>query len=132
MTIKEVSEKYAITQDTLRYYERIGLLPPVPRTKSGIRNYDEVSIRWIEFIKCMRQAGMSIEKLLEYMNLFQQGRKTVTLRKELLQEQKKELEQTKEELNATIDKLTYKIKLYEEIEQGKRKDFMEEEYNKLG
>lgn len=56
MTISEVSEKYGLTPDTLRYYERIGLIPPVPRTKSGLRDYDESSCNWIEFIKCMRGA----------------------------------------------------------------------------
>ena len=53
MTISEVSEKFGLTPDTLRYYERIGLIPPVPRTRSGLRDYDESSCNWIEFIKCM-------------------------------------------------------------------------------
>lgn len=52
MTIAEVSRQFDITPDTLRYYERIGLIPPVPRTKSGIRDYDQTSCSWIEFIKC--------------------------------------------------------------------------------
>ena len=56
MTISEVSKKYDITADTLRYYERIGLIPPVPRTKSGVRDYDESSCNWVNFIKCMRSA----------------------------------------------------------------------------
>ncbi len=70
MTIAEVSKKYDLSCDTIRYYERIGLLPEIPRTKSGIRNFDEESCRWIEFIKCMRSAGMEIEALLEYVTLF--------------------------------------------------------------
>ena len=53
MTIAQVSEKYGLTADTLRYYERIGLLPPVGRTAGGIRNYDESDCRWVEYIKCM-------------------------------------------------------------------------------
>ena len=57
MTISEVSKKYDISTDTLRYYERIGLLPPVPRTKSGLRDYDENSCKSVEFIKCMRNAA---------------------------------------------------------------------------
>ncbi len=70
MTIKEVSEKYDIIQDTIRYYEKIGLQPPVLRTKSGIRNFNEQSCKWLEFIKCMRSSGMPIELLIKYMNLF--------------------------------------------------------------
>ena len=65
MTIAEVSRRYAISADTLRYYERIGLIPPVPRNKSGIRDYDEESCRWIELMKCMRAAGVGIEALIE-------------------------------------------------------------------
>ena len=64
MTIAEVSRKYEISADTLRYYERIGLIPPVPRNKSGIRNYDEASCQWIELMICMRKAGVQIEALV--------------------------------------------------------------------
>ena len=84
MTIAEVSRQFDITPDTLRYYERIGLIPPVPRTKSGIRDYDQTSCSWIEFIKCMRAAGLQIEALIEYVALFQQGDSTIGTRKALL------------------------------------------------
>ena len=66
MTIKEVSEKFKISQDTLRYYERIGLIPPVSRTASGIRNYQESDLGWVEHAVCMRSAGVPIEALIEY------------------------------------------------------------------
>jgi len=126
MTIKEVSKKYDISEDTLRYYERIGLLPKVPRKKSGIRDFDDNSCKWIEFIKCMRSAGMRIEALIEYMNLFQEGKKTVTARKNLLLEQREILEEKRNDITKTIERLDYKISLYNEIEAGKRKDFMED------
>lgn len=126
MTIAEVSKKYDLTQDTIRYYERIGLLPEIPRTKSGIRDFDEKSCKWVEFIKCMRSAGMPIEALIEYMTLFKQGKKTVTARKQLLIEQREVLLEKKEEIKKTIERLDYKIELYNEIEIGKRKDFMEQ------
>ena len=67
MTIAQVSQKYGLSQDTLRYYERIGIIPPVPRNKSGIRDYDEVSCSWIELMKCMRSSGVKIEALIEYV-----------------------------------------------------------------
>ncbi len=126
MTIKEVSKKYDISEDTLRYYERIGLLPEVPRKKSGIRDFDENSCKWIEFIKCMRSAGMRIEALIEYMNLFKEGTKTVTARKNLLLEQREILEEKRKDITKTIERLDYKISLYNEIGEGKRKDFMED------
>ena len=126
MTIAEVSKKYDLTQDTIRYYERIGLLPKIPRTKSGIRDFDEQSCKWVEFIKCMRSTGMPIEALIEYMTLFRQGKKTVGARKQLLMEQREVLLGKQKDIKNTLDRLDYKIKLYNEIEEGKRKDFMEE------
>ena len=126
MTIAEVSKKYNLTQDTIRYYEKIGLIPEVPRTKSGIRDFDETSCRWIEFIKCMRSAGMSIEVLIEYVTLFKKGRETVDARKNLLVEQRQKLLEKQEEIKATIERLDYKINLYTEIVEGKRKDFLED------
>ena len=70
MTIAEVSKKYDLTPDTIRYYEKEGLIPKVPRTQNGIRDFDEESCGWIEFIKCMRSAGMEIEILKRYVELF--------------------------------------------------------------
>lgn len=126
MTIAEVCKKYDLTADTIRYYERIGLIPTIPRTKNGIRDFDEESCRWIEFIKCMRSAGMEIEILLEYVKLFKQGKDTVVARKELLEEQREKLLKKQKDINATIKRLNYKLELYEEIISGKRKDFMED------
>lgn len=115
MTISEVSEKYGLTQDTLRYYERIGLLPAVPRTKSGLRDYDKESCNWIEFIKCMRSAGLQIEALIEYVNLFQQGDGTLEARKNLLIEQRAILKKRQDEINATMERLDYKIDNYDKL-----------------
>lgn len=115
MTIAEVSREFGLTADTLRYYERIGLIPPVPRSKSGIRDYDDESCRWIEFIKCMRNAGMQIEVLIDYVSLFKQGDKTAGTRKELLIEQRKILAEKLEEISQTIDRLDKKIEHYDSI-----------------
>lgn len=125
MTISEVSKKYNLTQDTIRYYEKIGLLPKIPRSQNGIRDFDEESCNWIEFIKCMRDAGMEIEILIRYVTLFRQGKNTVKERRQLLEEQKNKLLLKQKSINETLDRLNYKIKLYDEIESGKRKDFTE-------
>lgn len=127
MTIAEVSKKYDITTDTLRYYERIGLLSNIPRNSNGIRNYDEASCRRIEFVKCMRNAGVEIEILIEYMALFEQGKNTVEARKKLLEEQREKLLEKQKNISETIDRLNYKIVLYDEIVAGKRKDFTEKD-----
>lgn len=125
MTIKEISEKYDITKDTLRYYEKIGLISEVPRSKNGIRNYDEASCKRIEFIKCMRSAGVEIEILIKYMDLLEKGTKTAIDRRNLLAEQKAKLVEKQKSINETIERLDYKLKLYDEIIAGKRKDFAE-------
>lgn len=114
MTIAEVSKKYDISADTLRYYERIGLIPPVPRTKSGIRDYDEVSCGWIELMKCMRAAGVQIEALIEYVALFQQGDSTVDARKAILIEQRDQLVERMADMQRSLDRLNYKIDRYEQ------------------
>ena len=101
-------------QDTLRYYERIGLIPGVNRNKSGIRDYTEEDCRWVEFIKCMRSAGLPIEVLIEYVTLFQQGDETIEARKELLTEQRKQLIEKMEDMKKTIERLDYKIERYEQ------------------
>ena len=113
MTIAEVSRKYDISPDTLRYYERIGLIPPVPRSRSGIRDYDEESCGWIELMKCMRRAGVQIEALIEYVALFQQGPDTAPARKAILVEQREQLLQRMEAMQHSLDRLNQKIANYE-------------------
>lgn len=113
MTIAEVSRKYDISSDTLRYYERIGLIPPVPRSRSGIRDYDEESCGWIELMKCMRSAGVQIEALIEYVALFYQGDETLDARKELLIEQRNQLIDKRDQIQQSIERLNDKIDKYE-------------------
>lgn len=115
MLIAEVSKKYDLTPDTLRYYERIGLIPPVHRTASGIRDYTEGDCRWVEFVKCMRNAGLQIEALIDYVKLFQKGDTTVEARKQILVEQREQLIARMEDLQKTIDLLNAKIEGYEQL-----------------
>ncbi|MZQ86885.1 MerR family DNA-binding transcriptional regulator [Paenibacillus sp. 5J-6] len=113
MFIAEASEKFDLSQDTLRYYERIGLIPRVNRTKSGIRDYTEEDCRWVEFIKCMRGVGLPVEVLIEYVGLFQQGDETKGARKDLLVEQRKELRSRMEDMKNVLERLDDKITRYE-------------------
>ena len=116
MTITEVSENFDLSHDTLRYYERIGLIPPVNRSKSGVRDYTEESCKWIELAKCMRLSGVPIETLIEYCALTQQGDSTITARKELLVEERKKLVKKMEDMVKTLDRLNFKIDRYEKAE----------------
>ena len=113
MTIKEVSEKYGITGDTLRYYERIGMIPPVGRTAGGIRCYTDTDLSWIELVLCMRNAGLPLESIVEYVRLYREGDSTFKARLELLREQREALIEQKQKIDATLERLNYKIARYE-------------------
>lgn len=113
MTIAQVSEKYALSQDTLRYYEKIGLIPKVNRKPSGIRDYTQEDCNWVEFIKCMRSAGLPIEVLIKYVGLFQKGDSTLVERKELLLDQRKKIQEQITNMQFTLDRLDKKIENYE-------------------
>ena len=113
MKIAEVSEQYGISLDTLRYYERIGLIPPVTRNESGIRDYNELDVRRVEFVKCMRSAGLPIEVLIEYIGLVQRGDQTIEARKDILVEQRQLLISRMEQMQKTLDILDHKIEVYE-------------------
>ena len=120
MTIKEVSEKFGISQDTLRYYERVGMIPHVTRTAGGIRNYQESDIGWVEMALCMRSAGLPIEAMIEYVKLCQQGDSTIEARMLLLKEQMETLLEQKAQIESTIKRLDFKISRYEEaVKTGK-------------
>lgn len=113
MKIAEVSKQYGLSADTLRYYERIGLLPGVTRNASGIRDYSEQDCARVQFVKCMRGAGVSIEALIEYMALYDQGDSTLEARKTLLEEQRALVEHRIAEMQAGLDRLNFKIDNYD-------------------
>ena len=114
MKIAEVSKKYGVSTDTLRYYERIGILGTIPRNKSGIRDYTEANCHTVEFVKSMRDAGMSIESLIEYMNLLFQGPDTSAQRKAILENQRDQIKAHIAELQEALKRLDYRIEHYDE------------------
>ena len=124
MKIAEVSEQYGLSSDTLRYYERVGLIPPVNRNESGIRDYNELDLRRVEFIKCMRSAGLPVEVLTEYVGLVQQGDTTIEARKEILKEQRELLLARMKEMQKTLDVLNRKIEVYENAVLKKEKQMI--------
>ena len=124
MKIAEVSEQYGISADTLRYYERVGLIPPVHRNEGGIRDYNELDLRRVDFIKCMRSAGLPIEVLIDYVRLVQRGDKTIEARKEILKEQRELLLARMNEMQKTLDILNHKIEVYEKAVLKKEKQMI--------
>ncbi len=122
MTIAAVARQYGLTPDTLRYYERIGLIPPVGRTPSGIRNYREDDCQWIEFIKCMRLAGLPVEVLAEYVRLCRLGDDTLAQRKQLLKEQRNKLIERIADMQETLRRLDIKLAHYDQFTIPGRSD----------
>ena len=123
MKISMVSKQSGMSVDTLRYYERIGLLPEVNRGENGIRDFDELDLRRIEFVKCMRRAGLPIDVLIDYFSLVQQGDRTIEARKGILMQQRALLLERMAEMQQTLDLLDHKINVYEDVVLGKESEF---------
>lgn len=114
MTIKEVSEAYNISPETIRYYERVGAVPPITRTAGGIRDFQEQDIRWLTLALCMRNAGLPIEVLIEYLRLYREGDETIPARLALLTEQREKLLAQRRQIDETLERISYKISRYED------------------
>lgn len=113
MTIQEVCVQMGLTQDTLRYYEKAGMIPPVKRTPGGTRDYGQEDLRWISLAKCLRGAGLPVQAIVEYVRLFRMGDKTIFERLQLLKRQKEALLDQRRKMDDAIEKLEYKISRYE-------------------
>ena len=119
MTIRQVSEKYSISQDTLRYYEKVGMIPPVTRTAGGIRDYQERDLGWVELALCLRNAGMSVEAMVEYVRLSQEGESTKKDRLELLKKQREAIVERRDRIDRALERLDSKIAHYEKAVEGR-------------
>ncbi len=113
MNITQVAKLFDLSAATLRYYESLGLFPPVTRKESGVRDYNEEDIKWIDFIKCMRDAGLSIEALIEYTSLFANGDHSLEARKKILVDEREKLIKRRDEIDKSISRLAGKIKDYD-------------------
>ena len=113
MTIKEVCSRFGISPDTLRYYERVGVIPEVHRTPGGIRDYTEEDIGWVETAACFRSAGMPIELLTEYVRLYKEGDSTISARCELLKEARERILAERQKCDDALKKMNGKLRVYE-------------------
>ena len=129
MTIKEVCEKYEITQDTLRYYERVGAIPEVNRTPGGTRDYTEEDLKWVKNAICLRDAGVSVEAIAEYVKLFKQGAKTIEARLSLLQETREQVLEARRKYDEALERLNFKIERYEQAVKTGMLDWSRKEYS---
>lgn len=121
-TIKQVAERVDLTEYTLRYYEKEGLLPSIERDEHGIRQFKENDIEWIRLICCLRDTGMSISKIKDYVDLSIEGDSTIELRRQIILNQKMVTEQKIEEMNKNLVMINKKLKHYNEFVAGKCND----------
>lgn len=116
IAIQEVAEKYEVSKDTLRYYEKEGLIGPITKNSSGIREYNDHDLDRIEFVKCMRGAGLSIAVLKEYIKLYDEGETTKDARLALLEHERALLKEKIDCMKEAYKKLEYKIEYYKKGE----------------
>lgn len=114
-SIKEVAEKVNLTAYTLRYYEKEGLLPFVERDNHGNRLFEDEDIEWITLICCLRDTGMPIAEIKNYIDLCMQGNETIQTRRQIILDQKQLIEQKIQELYRYLDRVNKKLDYYDEL-----------------
>lgn len=113
MLIKEMAERTGLTDATLRYYERIGLMPPVPRKRGGVRQYKDSHVQYVSVIQCLKASGMSLDDIQAYMKLARQGEKTTIARKELLAASRQQLLAKIAAMQAAVAEATFQLRHYD-------------------
>ncbi|MHC5229394.1 MerR family transcriptional regulator [Enterococcus sp. LJL99] len=113
-TIKEVAEMFGLTVETIRYYERIGVIPPVERDKNGYRIFKTRDLNWVFLAKSLRNAGLSIESIIDFASLSQLDGDERLAQKDILIEQYEELTKKIVEMEKVRELLAYKIETYDE------------------
>ncbi|MDA3955753.1 MAG: MerR family transcriptional regulator [Oceanispirochaeta sp.] len=111
-TVKTVAERTNLSPNTLRYYEKEGLLPSIKRTKSGIRHYSDEDLEWLGLICCLKNTGMSIKQIRDFVDLSLQGSATLKARCEMLVDHKRSVEKHIEQMNLHLEKVTHKIEFF--------------------
>lgn len=132
MTIKEAAELTGISVDNLRYYERIGLIPPVPRTASGIRDYNGMTLHWIEFVMRFKKAGVPLEGIIDYMRLAEEGSQTEGTRKAILQETREAIQEKIDMLIQCRDIVQYKLDNYYNVVQPQTQQLLDDYHKQQG
>lgn len=112
-SIAEVAEKTNLTAHTLRYYEKEGLLPFVDRSDSGNRDFKEKDLEWLELICCLKNTGMPIKKIKEYIRLCLKGDDTLDVRREIFIKHREDVINQMAELQKNLDKINCKINFYD-------------------
>lgn len=116
-TIQQFSKISGLSVHTLRYYEKIALLTPVPRNASGYREYSEGHLRQVEFLRRLRDTGMPLQEMMMYAHLRGQGESTLTARRELLEKHEAQVKARLAELENNLQMIQWKIEFYKKEEK---------------
>ena len=122
-SMKETCDKTGLTYDALKFYCNEGLIPNVKRNKSNYRVFDDNDINWIKSLSCLKNCGMSIVEMKEYLELCLKGEHSIPERQDILDAKLRELEHKKEEIQDAIDFVHWKQNFYKDVLSGKRKYF---------
>ncbi|HYX11099.1 MAG TPA: MerR family transcriptional regulator [Candidatus Acidoferrum sp.] len=114
-TIQRAAAETGVSRDTLRYYEKIGILPGIGRSASGHRRFTDDDMGWIKLVQCLRATGMPIEDLHAYAELVQQGDSTAAERLTLLENHRRRIQQEMQELTTALQLVERKIAGYDQL-----------------
>ena len=118
-SIGQVAAKTGLTVHTLRYYEKEGLLPFVRKSSSGLRMFSDNDLAWLSIIECLKETGMPLKGIKQYIDWFREGDATLPQRLEMFKQQQVKVLAQIEQFQKYLQKIDYKVKLYEEaVKQG--------------
>lgn len=117
-SIAEAADATGTSADTLRYYERAGIMPAIARTGGGQRSYTPDDLGWITFVRRLRSTGMSMQRIAEYSTMVRLGNGTIADRRRMIEDHRATVAAAIEELSGVLAVLDRKIEHYEAAEQG--------------
>ena len=118
LTIRECAAATGTTPDTLRYYEKIGLMARIPRERNGHRRFGEDEVRWVTFLRRLHDTGMPIRRMQQYARLLRRGDSTIAERRALLQTHRDDIRVRMATLAEHLRMIDKKIQIYANAEVG--------------
>lgn len=118
MRISEAAHQSELTVDTIRFYERSGLMPPIARQADGTRRFSPKDVEWLTLLASLRRTGMTLADMRHFAALYRAGDQTVPERRQVLQQHAEALTQRRKELDACATLLAKKLEMYDRIERA--------------
>ncbi|CAI3931019.1 MerR family transcriptional regulator [Commensalibacter papalotli (ex Botero et al. 2024)] len=117
-TIHNVAKKMNMNPHTVRYYAKEGLFPFVQRNSNGIRQFQECDLEWLSLIHCLKNSGMTLKEIKQFIQWINEGDSTVEQRLNLFKKQQQKVEHQLQELQKTLETIKYKRKFYEDMKKS--------------